>query len=135
MQRGTKDTVLCRRFREPLNVGEEVLTLAERIKKKVALGNLYKSTSKNMSFFNCEQLFIVRKIVENSDINYYWIFKEGEDKLINKHFLRQELHAKMTSSPKKWTRFSSNTIIPLLIKTNNSRSNLAMEMYSTVLYF
>ena len=135
MQRGTKDTVLCRRLREPLNVGEEVLTLAERIKKKVALGNLYKSTSKNISFFNCEQLFIVRKIVENSDINYYWIFKEGKDNLINKHFLRQELHAKMTSSPKKWTRFSSNTIIPLLIKTNNSRSNLAMEMYSTVLYF
>ena len=135
MQRGTKDTVLCRRLREPLNVGEEVLTLAERIKKKVALGNLYKSTTKNISFFNCEQLFIVRKIVEISDINYYWIFKEGEDKLINKHFLRQELHAKMTSSPEKWTRFSSNTIISLLIKTNNSRSNLAMEMYSTVLYF
>ena len=38
-------------------------------------------------------MFIVKKIIKNSGINYYWISKEGEDKIINKRFFRQELYA------------------------------------------
>ena len=46
----------------PLTVGEKVLVLAERLRKKDALGSLYKSTTKNISFFNREEIFIVRKV-------------------------------------------------------------------------
>ena len=40
-----------RQLREPLNLGEKVLVLAERLKKKNAPGRLYKSTTQNKSFF------------------------------------------------------------------------------------
>ena len=43
-----------RRLRSPLTVGKKFLALAERLKEKDALGNLYKSTTENMSFFNRE---------------------------------------------------------------------------------
>ena len=74
-----KDEVLRRKFGEPLKIGEKVLVLAEQIKKKDAPCNLFKSPTKNISFFNREQLPLVRKIIKISDINYYWISKEGED--------------------------------------------------------
>ena len=77
-----------------LRIGEKVLVSAERLKKKDAQDNLYKSTTENISFFNREQVFMVKKIVKifNKKKNY-WIPKEGEDKVINKGFLRQELYA------------------------------------------
>ena len=43
-----------KRLRSPLVVGEKVLALAERLRKKDAPGNLYKSTTENISFFNRE---------------------------------------------------------------------------------
>ena len=46
-----------------LTVGEKVLVLAERRRKKDPLGNLYKSTTKNILFFNREEIFIVRKVL------------------------------------------------------------------------
>ena len=88
-----KDKVLCRKLREPLKTGEKVLPLAEQIKIKDAPCNLLKSTTENISSFNSEMLFVVTKIIKISDINYYWISKEGEVKIINKRFLRQELYA------------------------------------------
>ena len=59
----------------PLAVGKKVLALAERLWKKDAPGNLYKSTTENMSFFNCEQIFVVRKVVPRDDSHDYWILK------------------------------------------------------------
>ena len=47
----------------PLTVGEKVLVLAERLRKKDALRNLYKSTTQNISFFNTEEIFIVRNVL------------------------------------------------------------------------
>ena len=41
-----------KKLRSPLTVGEKVLDLAERLRKKDAPGNLYKSTTKNMPFFS-----------------------------------------------------------------------------------
>ena len=47
-----------------------------------------------MSFFNREQVFVVKNITKMSNKNYnYWVQKEGENKVINKHFLRQDLFA------------------------------------------
>ena len=39
-----------RKLREPLDIGEEVLLIAERLKKKDASGVLYKSSTKNIIF-------------------------------------------------------------------------------------
>ena len=58
-----------KKLRNPLETGEKVLVLAKRLKKKDAPGRLYKSTTENMSFFNREQIFIVRKILPK--INSY----------------------------------------------------------------
>ena len=57
----------------PLRVGEKVLVLAERLRKKDAPGNLYKSTTKNTPFLNRNELFIVRKVVPVNNTYYYWI--------------------------------------------------------------
>ena len=46
----------------------------------------------NLSFFNREQIFVVRKVVKTPKDNcLYWISKEGNDKIIDKRFWRQEL--------------------------------------------
>ena len=52
-------------------VGEKVLVLAERLRKKDAPGNLYKSTTENTPFFNRNEVFIVRKVVPTDDTYYY----------------------------------------------------------------
>ena len=66
----------------------------ERLEKKDAPKYLYKSTTESVSFFNREQIFMVRKAVKTSKDNYlYWISKEGNDKIIDMRFLRQELFA------------------------------------------
>ena len=87
------DTKLHRKLREPLKIGEKVLASAQQLNKKDAPGNLYKSITQNISFVNREQVFVVRKIVKICNIYHYWISKEGEDRVIDKRFLRQELYA------------------------------------------
>ena len=82
------------RLRKPLKVGERVLALAECLKKNDAPKYLYKSTTEMVSFFDREQIFVVRKVVKTSKDNYlYWISKKGNNKIIDKLFLRQELFA------------------------------------------
>ena len=86
-----KDKSLYRRLRQPLKVEERVLALTERLKKDTPK-HLYKSTTENISFFNREQIFVVRRVVKTSEGNYlYWILKEGNNKIIDKRFLKQEL--------------------------------------------
>lgn len=63
-----KTKEIHRKLREPVKIGEKLLLLAERLKKKDALGNLYKSATDNISFFNRAQVFVVRKIVKVSNI-------------------------------------------------------------------
>ena len=47
----------------------------------------------NMSFFNREQKFIVRKVLPRDNSYDYWISKTEDAEIINKRFLRQELFA------------------------------------------
>ena len=85
-----------KQLREPLNLGEKVLVLAERLKKKDAPGVLFKSATENIPFFNRNEIFIVRKVfpIDNMHSSYnYWISKSDEDKIIDKRSLRQELFA------------------------------------------
>ena len=50
----------------PLTVGEKVLVLAERLRKKDTPGNLYKSTTENMPFLNRNELFTVEKLFRST---------------------------------------------------------------------
>ena len=87
-----KNKILRKKLREPLRIREKVVVLAES--SKDAPDNLYKGTTKNILFFNREQVIVMKKIIKisNKSCNY-WISKEREDKVINKRFLRQELCA------------------------------------------
>ena len=83
-----------RKLREPLMIGEKVLILAERIKKKDAPGKLYKTTTQNKSFSNKDKIFIVKKRVKTlSNDWYYWVAEEKSDKINKFRFVRQELYA------------------------------------------
>ena len=82
-----------KKLRSPLAVGEKVLVLAERLRKKDAPGNLYKSTTENISIFNREEIFIVRKVLSKEDSYNYWISKTADSEIINKRYLDQELFA------------------------------------------
>ena len=61
--------------------------------KKDAPGTLYKSTTKSVPFFNREQIFIVRKVLEKINSYDYWILKTEDGVIIDKRFLRLELFA------------------------------------------
>ena len=87
------DKKTCKKLRSPLTVGEKVLVLAKRLTKEDAPSNLYKSTTKNISFFNREEIFIVRKVLPQENSYNYWISKTADGEIINKRFLRQELFA------------------------------------------
>ena len=50
-----------KRLHEELNVGEKVLILAEKIIKKSAPGKFYKQTVQNVSYFNKENVFTIKK--------------------------------------------------------------------------
>ena len=82
-----------RKLREPLTIGERVLILASRLKKKDAPGVLYKSTTENKPFFSRKQVYVIKKIVKIADTYINWISEEGEDQLIPNRFFREELFA------------------------------------------
>ena len=48
-----------KRLRDPLEVGEKVLVLAKRLRKKDVPERLYKSTTENKNFFNRERTFTI----------------------------------------------------------------------------
>ena len=74
-----------KQLRNALLEGEKVLVLAERLKRKDALKQLYKQTSKNIPYFNRDQVFIIKKVVKNLDNQYnYWEAKKGEKNIQNK---------------------------------------------------
>ena len=56
-----------------MNIGEKVLVLAERIKKKSAPGKFYKQSVQNIAYFNRERTFSIRKKKKIDKINYYWL--------------------------------------------------------------
>ena len=61
-----------RKLRDNLNIGEKVLVLAERIKKKSAPGKFFKQSVQKISYFNKEKTFLIRKKQKIDKITYYW---------------------------------------------------------------
>ena len=64
-----------KKLREPLEIGEKVLVLAERIKKKDAPGVLFKSTTENIPFFNKKEIFTIEKSILIENVYNYWVKK------------------------------------------------------------
>ena len=62
-----------KKIREKLNIGEKVYVLAERIKKKSAPEKFYKQSVQNISYFNKDVVFTIRKKQVVDNIQYYWI--------------------------------------------------------------
>ena len=82
-----------RRLREPLAIGERVLILSSRLKKKDAPGFLYKSTTENKPYFSRKQIYVVKKVIQIDNSYMYWISEEGQNEVLPNRFLRQELFA------------------------------------------
>ena len=80
-----------KKLRENLNIGEKVYILAERIKKKTAPGKFYKQSVQNISYFNKNVIYSIRKnhIIDN--IRYYWV--KSPLKNLPKRFQRTEFFA------------------------------------------
>ena len=80
-----------KKLKENLNIGEKVHILAERIKKKSAPGKFYKQSVQNISYFNKDVIYTIRKkhIIDN--IRYYWV--KSPSKNLLKRFQRTELFA------------------------------------------
>ena len=77
-------------MRENLNINEKVQFLAERIRKNSAPGKFYKLSVQNVSYFNKEKVFFIRKKQKNDKISYYWL-KDSQNKKLKKRFQRTEL--------------------------------------------
>ena len=81
-----------RTLRSPLDIGEKVSLLAERLRKKDASGKLYKSTTENRPLFNRNRIFTMNEPVRVGDNTYnYWLKENGQE--IKNRFLREELFA------------------------------------------
>ena len=82
-----------RKLRSPLKIGEKVIILAERIKKKDPPSKFYKASTDNIPFFNRENIYTVyKKVNNNRGTFYYWLLDDKQQK-VNGRFLRQELFA------------------------------------------
>ena len=63
-------TAKRKKLREDLMINEKVLVLAKRIKKKAAPDKFYKQSAQNISYFNKNKTFTIRKIEMIGSIKY-----------------------------------------------------------------
>ena len=73
-------------LREELLIGEQTLVLAERIKKKAAPGKFCKQSVQNISYFNKDRAFIIRKLKPINGIKYYWLKDAQKNRKLPKRF-------------------------------------------------
>ena len=71
-------------LREELMVGEKVLVLAERIKKKAAPDRFYKQSVQNISYFNKDKTFMIRKKRSIDNITFYWLADVQTNRKVSK---------------------------------------------------
>ena len=79
-------------MRSPLEIGEKVFVLSERLKKKGAPGKFYESSTENKTLLNGDRIFTIVHRSKINDQGFIYCIKES-DKKINGRFLRQELYA------------------------------------------
>ena len=82
-----------KKLREDLMIGEKVLVLAERIKKKDAPGRFYKQSVQNISFFNKRRTFMITIKQSINGITFYWLTDVQNNRRVSKRLQRTELFA------------------------------------------
>ena len=101
--------------REDLKVGERVYLLAERIKKKSAPGKFYKQSVQNISYFNKETVYTIRKKQLIDGIKYYWVRSPIND--LPKRFLRTEIFVLKSKKIKKINQNQKKKKIKIIKKS------------------
>ena len=79
------------KLKERLFVGEKILALGERIKKKAAPCKFDKKSVQNFSYLNKSKTFIIRKIRTIDGVKYYGLENSQNYKKLTKSFQRTEL--------------------------------------------
>ena len=60
--------------------------LEERVKKKSAPNKFYKHSVQNITFFNKDTVYIIRKIQTIKYVTYYWVTNTKNNKNVTKRF-------------------------------------------------
>ena len=81
------------KLRSPLKVGEEILILSSRLKKKDSAGKFFKSSVYNRPYFNKQKTFSVtdRQLVDEK--YFHWLKPVENDKKLNNRFPREEIYS------------------------------------------
>ena len=80
-------------LREPLNISENVLVMAEQIKKKFLRGKFYKQSIQNISCFNKDKVFVIKNKRNIDNKTFFWLDDTKSNKYFNKKFQRRKLFA------------------------------------------
>ena len=89
-EKAHQDTTKKYKLKSPLELGEEVLILTGRLKKKDSLGKFYKSSVENKSCFYKKEIFLItrRQIIDGKF--FYWLKSTKNGKKLNKKFQREK---------------------------------------------
>ena len=79
------------KLRVPLEVGEEVLILSARLKKKDSPGKFYKSSVENTPNFNKDKIFRITNRENIDGKNFYWVKNTKTEKKLKNRFQREKL--------------------------------------------
>ena len=89
----TKKDKRRKKLRDPLDLEEKVLVLAERLKKKDAPSKFFKASTDNIPFFNREKIFRIYKRAKLDNGSYLYWLEDENNKKVEGRFLREELFA------------------------------------------
>ena len=82
-----------RKLRVPLEIGENVLLLSSRIKKKSAPGLFYKSTVDNKSFLDKKTICTITNTQNIGNKTFYWLKNKETNKKVKFRVIREEIFA------------------------------------------
>ena len=82
-----------KKLRVPLEIGEDILLLSSRIKKKSDPGKFYKSMVDNRPFFDKKTIFTIIKKSNICNKTFYWIKNKGNNKKVKFRVMREEIFA------------------------------------------
>ena len=81
-----------KKLRVPLKIGEDVLLLSSRIKKKSAPSSFYKTSVDNQSFFDKRTIFTIIKTQNIDNKTFYWLKNKENDKKVKFRVIREEIY-------------------------------------------
>ena len=82
-----------KKLRVPLEIGEDVLLLLSRIKKKSDPSKFYKRTVDNKSFFDKNAIFAITNRQNIGNKTFYWIKNKKTNKKVLFRVIREEIYA------------------------------------------